>query len=65
MSEQSFLRCGIAMADTVILGTPPHLRYPDNDALLLSALVQVRAAIGASQGGGPSHLRLKGLGFRV
>ena len=33
--------------------------------LLLSALVQVRAVIGASQWDGHSHLRFNGLGFRA
>ena len=36
MSADNFLRGGILGCDTLILGTPKDLGYPDSDALALA-----------------------------
>ena len=41
MSRENFVLGEIHLADTVIIGVPRHLTYPDNDALVISALLQV------------------------
>ena len=41
MSRQNFELGGLHLADTVIIGVPSSLAYPDNDALVLSALLQL------------------------
>lgn len=41
MSRSNFEMGELHLADTVIIGVPSSLTYPDNDALVLSALLQV------------------------
>eukprot|EP00955_Chlamydomonas_euryale_P095446 364938-Chlamydomonas_euryale.AAC.17 len=40
MSEANFVLGGIEQADTVILGVPSDVPYPDCDACILSAMAQ-------------------------
>lgn len=42
MSAENLLRGRVDTADTVILGVPSGLSYPDNDSLVLSGLFQIQ-----------------------
>ncbi|KAG1671383.1 hypothetical protein FOA52_011880 [Chlamydomonas sp. UWO 241] len=43
MSAANFRLGRIDLCDTVVLGVPSELQYPDSDALMLSALLQIQA----------------------
>jgi len=45
MSEANFVLGGIEQADTVILGVPSDVPYPDCDACILSAMAQIQRLV--------------------